>query len=164
IVCTNTFNANSVSMADYDLVDQVRAINLAGVACARKALDDFRAVSGTLRVPPGDGTRSVPGSLGPFIAGSIGPTNRTASLSPDVNNPGYRAVNFDLLVATYYQQAEALIDGGAEILLAETIFDTLNAKAAIFACEDVYEERNIRLPIMISGTITDRSGRTLSGQ
>ena len=169
IISTNTFNANSVSMADYDLVDQVRAINLAGVACARKAVDDFRAagqpenVSGTLRVPPDDGTRSVPDTF-PFVAGSIGPTNRTASLSPDVNRPGYRAVNFDGLAATYYEQAEALVDGGADLLLAETVFDTLNLKACLFAIDDLFTKRRIRLPVMVSVTITDRSGRTLSGQ
>ena len=145
IICTNTFNANRVSMADYDLVDQVRAINLAGVACARKAVEEFRAD-------------------GPFVAGSIGPTNRTASLSPDVNNPGYRAVTFDDLVAAYYEQAEALVDGGADILLAETVFDTLNLKACLFAIDDLFSARRIKLPVMVSVTITDLSGRTLSGQ
>ena len=102
--------------------------------------------------------------LGPFVAGSIGPTNRTASLSPDVNNPGYRAVNFDRLAAAYYEQAEALIDGGADILLAETVFDTLNLKACLFAIDDLLAKRQIKLPVMVSVTITDLSGRTLSGQ
>ena len=161
IVCTNTFNANSVSMADYDLVDQVRAINLAGVACARKAVDDFRAARSAAGQSPPQGD---PAPFGFFVAGSIGPTNRTASLSPDVNNPGYRAVNFDRLAATYYEQAEALVDGGADILLAETVFDTLNLKACLFAIEELFEKRGIRLPVMVSVTITDLSGRTLSGQ
>jgi 5-methyltetrahydrofolate--homocysteine methyltransferase len=143
-------------MADYDLVAQVRAINLAGVECARKAREDFLAARST------GGTEQA--SLGPFIAGSIGPTNRTASLSPDVNNPGYRAVNFDQLVAAYYEQAEALVDGGADILLAETVFDTLNLKACLFAIEDLFQKRQIKLPVMVSVTITDLSGRTLSGQ
>jgi len=160
IICTNTFNANSVSMADYDLVDQVRAINLAGVACARKAVDDFRAAQAGNRNHP-QGEVELPG---PFVAGSIGPTNRTASLSPDVNNPGYRAVNFDRLAATYYEQAEALLDGGADILLAETVFDTLNLKACLFAIDDLFAKRQVKLPVMVSVTITDRSGRTLSGQ
>jgi 5-methyltetrahydrofolate--homocysteine methyltransferase len=176
IISTNTFNANSVSMADYDLVDQVRAINLAGVACARKAVDDYREGRSAVRqpsppapLPEGEGSLAAARpkserSLGPFVAGSIGPTNRTASLSPDVNNPGYRAVNFDLLVATYYQQAEALLDGGADILLAETVFDTLNLKACLFAIEDLFARRKIKLPVMVSVTITDLSGRTLSGQ
>ncbi len=99
-----------------------------------------------------------------FVAGALGPTNRTASISPDVNNPGYRAVTFDELREAYAEQIDGLIDGGADLILIETIFDTLNAKAAIFACEHVFDERGVRLPIMISGTITDRSGRTLSGQ
>ena len=152
IISTNTFNANRVSMADYDLSGQVRAINLAGVACARKAVDEFLAA----------GQRD--NAAGPFVAGSIGPTNRTASLSPDVNNPGYRAVDFDRLVAAYCEQAEALLDGGADILLVETVFDTLNLKACLFAIEDLFAARRTRLPVMVSVTITDRSGRTLSGQ
>ena len=161
IISTNTFNANRVSMADYGLVEQVRAINLAGVACARKAVDDFRAArSAAVQTVPQRG----PEPLGPFVAGSLGPTNRTASLSPDVNNPGYRAVNFDLLATTYYEQAEALIDGGAEILLAETVFDTLNLKACLFAIDDLLAKRGIKIPVMVSVTITDLSGRTLSGQ
>ncbi len=99
-----------------------------------------------------------------FVAGALGPTNRTASISPDVNNPGYRAVSFDDLREAYAEQIEGLIDGGADLILIETIFDTLNAKAAIFACEEVFDKRGLRLPMMISGTITDLSGRTLSGQ
>ena len=160
IISTNTFNANSVSMADYDLVDQVRAINLAGVTCARRAVEEFRAAGQPENV---SGTRSVPDTV-PFVAGSIGPTNRTASLSPDVNRPGYRAANFDQLAATYFEQAEALVDGGADILLAETVFDTLNLKACLFAIDNLFAKRRIRLPVMVSVTITDRSGRTLSGQ
>jgi 5-methyltetrahydrofolate--homocysteine methyltransferase len=163
IVCTNTFNANSVSMADYDLVDQVRGINLAAVACAKRAVEEFRTAnvkpSPAAPLPKGEGSRA-----GPFIAGSIGPTNRTASLSPDVNNPGYRAVTFDDLAASYYEQAEALVDGGADILLAETVFDTLNLKACLFAIDDLFAKRQIKLPVMVSVTITDLSGRTLSGQ
>src|SRR5690606_40021966 len=99
-----------------------------------------------------------------FVAGAIGPTNRTASMSPDVNDPGFRAVTFDELRIAYKQQAEALIDGGCDVLLVETIFDTLNAKAALFAIEEVKDERNLDIPVMVSGTITDASGRTLSGQ
>jgi 5-methyltetrahydrofolate--homocysteine methyltransferase len=157
IISTNTFNSNCVSMADYDLVDQVRAINLAGVECAKKAVEEFRAG----RLAGGDADAEP---LGPFIAGSIGPTNRTASLSPDVNNPGYRAVNFDLLVAAYYEQAKALVEGGVDILLAETVFDTLNLKACLFAIDNLLTELRLKMPVMISVTITDRSGRTLSGQ
>ena len=166
IICTNTFNANSVSMADYDLVNQVRAINLAGVACARRAVDDFHAarVAVDTTGPLIGRTEVRPTDDGPYVAGSIGPTNRTASLSPDVNNPGYRVVYFDQLVATYYEQAEALVDGGADILLAETVFDTLNLKACLFAIEELFTKRQIKLPVMVSVTITDLSWRTLSGQ
>jgi len=171
IICTNTFNANRVSMADYDLVDRVREINVAAVACARKAVEEFQAAGPLalrerVRVPsPPAPLPEGEGSLfGPFIAGSIGPTNRTASLSPDVNNPGYRAVTFDDLVAAYYEQAEALVDGGADILLAETVFDTLNLKACLFAIDDLFSKRGIKVPVMVSVTITDLSGRTLSGQ
>ncbi len=177
IICTNTFNANSVSMADYDLVGQVRAINLAAVECARKAVVEFKATAEKGR--KGEGEKGRKGasdvspsprlpfplsSPGPFIAGSIGPTNRTASLSPDVNNPGYRAVTFDGLAASYFEQAEALVDGGVDILLAETVFDTLNLKACLFAIDDLLAKRQIKLPVMVSVTITDKSGRTLSGQ
>ncbi len=165
ILSTNTFNANSISMADYDLVDQVRAINLAGVACAKKAVDEFRAArSATTQPLPSAPLPNCEGSSGPFVAGSIGPTNRTASLSPDVNNPGYRAVYFDQLAAAYFEQAEALVDGGADVLLVETVFDTLNLKACLFAIDDLFTRRRMRLPVMASVTITDRSGRTLSGQ
>jgi 5-methyltetrahydrofolate--homocysteine methyltransferase len=160
IICTNTFNANRVSMADYDLVEQVKSINRAAVGCAKKAVEDFRAAQSVPSTPAGP----LADGSGPFIAGSIGPTNRTASLSPDVNNPGYRAVNFKQLVAAYYEQAEALVDAGVDILLAETVFDTLNLKACLFAINDLLAERGVKLPVMISVTITDRSGRTLSGQ
>jgi 5-methyltetrahydrofolate--homocysteine methyltransferase len=136
-------------MADYHLEDLVYELNYQSAKIARQAADEY----------------TVKDSSKPrFVAGSIGPTNRTASMSPDVNNPGFRAINFDELRIAYRQQTEALIDGGVDILLVETIFDTLNAKAALFAIEEVKEERNIDIPIMVSGTITDASGRTLSGQ
>ena len=149
IISTNTFNANRISLADYGLADRVRPINLAAVACARRAIGSLDA-SGDNRPR--------------FVAGSIGPTNRTASLSPDVNDPGYRAVNFDDLVATYHEQVSALVEGGVDILLPETTFDTLNLKACLFAIGKCFQERDVRLPVMASVTITDRSGRTLSGQ
>lgn len=150
IITTNTFNANRISLADYDLVDYVGDINRAAVACARKAIERFC---------------SKHGDSGPrFIAGSIGPTNRTASLSPDVNRPGYRAVTFDDLYSAYGEQVRALIEAGVDILLVETIFDTLNAKACLAAIQDIFEEVGRALPVMASVTITDRSGRTLSGQ
>jgi 5-methyltetrahydrofolate--homocysteine methyltransferase len=149
IVCTNTFNANAISLADYDLVDQVRPINRAAAECARRAVDSLAEA---------DPHRPM------FVAGALGPTNRTASLSPDVNDPGYRAVTFDDLVATYRQQSEALIEGGVDLLLAETTFDTLNLKACLFALDTLFQQRGLRLPVMASVTITDRSGRTLSGQ
>lgn len=148
IVETNTFSATTIAQADYGMESAVRDINLAGARLARQAMDRAEAHDGRAR----------------FVAGALGPTNRTASLSPDVNNPGYRAVTFEQLRAAYFEQAEALVEGGADILLIETIFDTLNAKAAIFACEEVFAARGERLPVMISGTITDLSGRTLSGQ
>lgn len=145
IVETNTFSGTTIGMADYHLEDLVYELNFQSAKIAREVADEFT-----------DRPR--------FVAGSIGPTNRTASMSPDVNDPGYRAVTFDDLRIAYKQQVEALIDGGSDILLVETIFDTLNAKAALFAIEEVKEERNINIPIMVSGTITDASGRTLSGQ
>jgi 5-methyltetrahydrofolate--homocysteine methyltransferase len=149
IVETNTFSTTTVSQADYHLEDAVREINLAGAKVAREAADEYMAAN------PG---RHV------FVAGAVGPTNRTASMSPDVNNPGYRAVNFDGLVVSYSEQIEALLDGGVDLLLLETVFDTLNLKAAIFACEEVFERRGMRWPVVLSVTITDASGRTLSGQ
>ena len=149
IVETNTFSATTVSQADYGLEDAVREINLAGAKVAREAADEFMAANPGRRV---------------FVAGAVGPTNRTASMSPDVNNPGYRAVTFDSLVISYTEQVEALLDGGVDLLLLETVFDTLNLKSAIFACEEVFEKRGMRWPIILSVTITDASGRTLSGQ
>lgn len=145
IVETNTFSGTTIGMADYHLEDFVYELNFQSAKIAREVADEFT-----------DKPR--------FVAGSIGPTNRTASMSPDVNDPGYRAVTFDDLRIAYKQQVEALIDGGCDVLLVETIFDTLNAKAALFAIEEVREERNSAIPIMVSGTITDASGRTLSGQ
>lgn len=145
IVETNTFSGTTIGMADYHMEDLVYELNYQSAKIAREVADEYT-----------DKPR--------FVAGSIGPTNRTASMSPDVNDPGYRAVNFDDLKVAYKQQVEALIDGGSDLLLVETIFDTLNAKAALFAIEEVKEERNIDIPIMVSGTITDASGRTLSGQ
>jgi len=149
IVETNTFSGTTIGMADYHLEDLVHELNFESAKIARQVADEF-----TAKNP--DQPR--------FVAGSIGPTNRTASMSPDVNDPGFRAVTFDELRIAYKQQVEALIDGGVDLLLVETIFDTLNAKAALFAIEEVKEERHIDIPIMVSGTITDASGRTLSGQ
>ncbi|MBK8013751.1 MAG: methionine synthase [Deltaproteobacteria bacterium] len=148
IIETNTFNANAMSQGDYGLESIVHDLNLAGAALARTEADESAARSGRPR----------------FVAGVLGPTNRTASLSPDVNNPGFRNVTFDALVQTYTVATGALMDGGVDIILIETVFDTLNAKAAIFAVKQLFEERGQSLPIMISGTITDASGRTLSGQ
>ena len=149
IVETNTFSSTTIGMADYHLEDLVYELNFQSAKIAREVAD-----KSTAKNP----------NKPRFVAGSIGPTNRTASMSPDVNDPGYRAVTFDDLRIAYKQQVEALIDGGCDLLLVETIFDTLNAKAALFAIEEVKEERNIDIPIMVSGTITDASGRTLSGQ
>jgi len=149
ILETNTFNANRISQADYALEAHVREINLASVVCARKAVEAFR--------------HEHPEHPA-FIAGAIGPTNRTCSLSPDVNRPEFRAVSFDDVAITYREQAEALIEGGVDLLLLETSFDTLNMKAGIYALETLFEERGIRLPVFLSVTITDASGRTLSGQ
>ncbi len=146
---TNTFSGTTIAQADYQLEDAVYDINYQSAKIAREVADEF-----TAKEP--DKPR--------FVAGSMGPTNRTASLSPDVNDPGFRAVTFNELVIAYKQQAEALLDGGADILLVETVFDTLNAKAAIFAIEEVFEEKGKKWPVMVSGTITDASGRTLSGQ
>ena len=149
IIETNTFNAQRISMADYGMEELSYEINLEATRLARAACD--LAEKRTPTKPR-------------FVAGAIGPTNRTASISPDVNNPGYRNVTFDELCEAYKEQALALIEGGADIILIETIFDTLNAKAAGVATLEAFDEAGIRLPIMISGTITDRSGRTLSGQ
>ncbi|MUU79349.1 homocysteine S-methyltransferase family protein [Winogradskyella endarachnes] len=149
IVETNTFSGTTIAMADYDMEDLVYELNFESAKIAREVADKF--------------TKENP-EKPRFVAGSIGPTNRTASLSPDVNRPEYRAITFNELRVAYKQQVEALIDGGVDMLLVETIFDTLNAKAALFAIEEVKEERHIDIPIMVSGTITDASGRTLSGQ
>ena len=149
IVETNTFSSTTIAMADYDMEEYVYELNYQSAKIAREVADEFNETEP-------DKPR--------FVAGSIGPTNRTASMSPDVNDPGYRAVTFDDLRLAYKQQVGALIDGGVDVLLVGTIFDTLNAKAALFAIEEVNEERNLQVPIMVSGTITDASGRTLSGQ
>ncbi len=152
---TNTFNSNAISQADYGTQGLVRELNLEGARLARRVADEF-----TAREPGGGGGGGRPR----FVAGILGPTNRTASLSPDVNDPGSRNVTFDDLAATYAEQAEALLDGGADLLMVETVFDTLNCKAALFAVRDVMERRGADVPLMISATITDKSGRTLSGQ
>ncbi|CCV13135.1 methionine synthase [Mesorhizobium sp. STM 4661] len=148
ILETNTFSSTAIAQADYGMEDAVYALNRDGARLVRRA---------ALRAEQEDGKRR-------FVAGALGPTNRTASMSPDVNNPGYRAVTFDELRLAYGEQLRGLIDGGADIILIETIFDTLNAKAAIFACNEIFIEKDVHLPVMISGTITDLSGRTLSGQ
>lgn len=149
IIETNTFSGTTIAMADYNMEDLVYELNFESAKIAKKVAEEF--------------TRANPNKPR-FVAGSIGPTNRTASLSPDVNKPEFRAITFEELRKAYKQQVEALIDGGVDVLLVETIFDTLNAKAALFAIEEVKEERKIDIPIMVSGTITDASGRTLSGQ
>jgi 5-methyltetrahydrofolate--homocysteine methyltransferase len=149
IIETNTFSSTTIAMADYQMEDLVYELNYQSAKIAKEVAGQF-----TEREP----------HKPRFVAGSIGPTNRTASMSPDVNDPGYRAVTFDELRIAYKQQTEALLDGGVDLLLVETVFDTLNAKAALFAIEEVKEERGIEIPIMLSGTITDASGRTLSGQ
>lgn len=149
IIETNTFNGTRISMADYDMEDLVPELNFQSAKLARQAADEM--------------TQKTPGRPR-FVIGSMGPTNKTASLSPDVNNPGYRAITFDTLKDNYYQQAEALLKGGVDGFLVETVFDTLNAKAALFALMELFEDIGKELPIMVSGTITDASGRTLSGQ
>ena len=151
IIETNTFSSTTIAMADYDMQAYAYALNVAAATCARRAVEEFAAENK---------------DSGPkFVAGAIGPLNKTLSLSPDVNNPGFRAVTFDEVVVAYKEQIKGLVDGGVDVLLIETIFDTLNAKAAIFAAKEFFRENNIaELPIMISGTITDASGRTLSGQ
>ncbi len=157
IIETNTFNSQRVSLADYNMQDLAYEINVAAAKCARDAVNEFLASS--LRVA---------GEPAPFVAGAIGPMNKTLSLSPDVNDPGYRSVTFDEVADAYYEQVKGLVDGGVDLLIIETIFDTLNAKAAIYAIKkyfrDIAAPKKEALPIMISGTITDASGRTLSGQ
>ena len=145
IIETNTFSGTTIAQADYDLQSAVYEINYQSAKIAKEVANEFT-----------DKPR--------FVAGSIGPTNRTASISPDVNDPGFRGVSFDQLVLAYSGQINALMDGGVDILLVETVFDTLNAKAALYAIDEVFEERSEKIPIMVSGTITDQSGRTLTGQ
>lgn len=149
IIETNTFSGTTIAMADYAMEDLVYELNYESARLAKEVAVEF--------------SRKEPHKPR-FVAGSMGPTNKTASMSPDVNDPGFRAVTFDELRVAYKQQGEALLDGGADLLLVETVFDTLNAKAALFAIEEIKEERGIDVPIMLSGTITDASGRTLSGQ
>ena len=149
IIETNTFSSTSIGMADYKMESIVYDINFESAKIAKISAKKYTDLNP-------DKPR--------FVAGSIGPTNRTASMSPDVNDPGYRAVTFDDLVESYSEQINALIDGGVDILLVETVFDTLNAKAALFAIDVILEKRELEIPIMVSGTITDASGRTLSGQ
>ncbi|MDP4283274.1 MAG: homocysteine S-methyltransferase family protein [Bacteroidota bacterium] len=150
IIETNTFSSTSIAQADYDMQSLAYELNVAAAHCARKAVDDFMSNNG--------GSEK-------FIAGAIGPLNKTLSLSPDVNNPGFRSVTFDEVADAYYEQIRGLSDGGVDLLLVETIFDTLNAKAAIYAIKKYFRDtKKQELPIMISGTITDASGRTLSGQ
>jgi 5-methyltetrahydrofolate--homocysteine methyltransferase len=151
IIETNTFSSTTIAMADYDMQSLAYELNVAAAKCAREAVAEFM--------------QKHPGTPPKFVAGAIGPLNKTLSLSPDVNNPGYRAVTFDDVANAYYEQIDGLVNGGVDILLIETIFDTLNAKGAIYAAKKYFRDKGIpELPIMISGTITDASGRTLSGQ
>lgn len=150
IIETNTFNSQPVSLADYGMQEFSYEFNLSAAKIAREAVAEFTTKSKTTEPK--------------FVAGAIGPMNKTLSLSPDVNNPGYRAVTFDEVSLAYKEQIRGLVHGGVDLLLIETIFDTLNAKAAIYAVKEFFDENNIELPVMISGTITDASGRTLSGQ
>lgn len=153
IIETNTFSSTSIAQADYDMQALAYELNVASARCARQAIDEFNA-----GLPPEAVTPR-------FVAGAIGPLNKTLSLSPDVNNPGYRAVTFDEVADAYYEQIKGLVDGGVDVLLIETIFDTLNAKGAIFAIKKFFRDiQKPSVPVMISGTITDASGRTLSGQ
>ncbi len=156
IIETNTFNSQAISLADYGMESLAYELNVAAANCARVAIDEYKA---THPNPP-------LGGGGAYVAGAIGPMSKTLSLSPDVNNPGYRAVTFDEVVEAYYVQIKGLVDGGVDVLMIETIFDTLNAKAAIFAIKKYNDDHPEQPPkeIMISGTITDASGRTLSGQ
>src|SRR6516225_9327459 len=149
LIETNTFNSNAISMSDYKMESLVYELNLAGARLARTAADEATAAN------PGRPR---------FVVGSIGPTNRTASMSPDVNNPAFRSTTFDALAAAYYEQTRGLMDGGVDLLMAETVFDTINAKAALFAFERFFLDTGRRVPVMVSVTITDNSGRTLSGQ
>lgn len=151
IIETNTFSSTVIAMADYDMQSLAYELNVAAAKCAKDAVKEFMLEN--------------PGATPKFVAGAIGPLNKTLSLSPDVNNPGFRAVTFDEVVDAYYEQIKGLVDGGVDVILIETIFDTLNAKGAIFAVKKYFRDVNQpELPVMISGTITDASGRTLSGQ
>jgi 5-methyltetrahydrofolate--homocysteine methyltransferase len=151
IIETNTFSSTNIAMADYDMQDLAYELNVAAAKCAREAITQYKS--------------KHPNATEKYIAGAIGPLNKTLSLSPDVNNPGFRAVTFDEVVVAYTEQIRGLVDGGVDVILIETIFDTLNAKAAIFAVKEFFRKLGKpELPIMISGTITDASGRTLSGQ
>ena len=149
IIETNTFSSTSIGMADYQMEEWVYELNFEAAKIAKQMADEF--------------TQKNP-EKPRFVAGSIGPTNRTASMSPDVNDPGFRAVSFEELVTAYQEQVEGLVAGGADILLVETVFDTLNAKAALYAIDELKQNNNWDIPVMVSGTITDASGRTLSGQ
>ncbi len=151
IIETNTFNSQRISLADYEMQELAYEINVAAARIAKEAIAEHTQNAAL-------GTQNF------FVAGAIGPMNKTLSLSPDVNRPGYRAVTFDEVADAYYEQIRGLVDGGADILIVETIFDTLNAKAAIYAINQFFAETDSKLPVMISGTITDASGRTLSGQ
>ena len=144
IIETNTFSSTSIAMEDYGLEDRVYELNYESAKIAKEVVSEFKENK--------------------YVAGSIGPTNKTASMSPDVNDPGFRAIHFDELVTSYKEQVKGLCEGGSDILLIETVFDTLNAKAALMAIDNYFEENNISIPVMLSGTITDKSGRTLSGQ
>ena len=148
IVETNTFNSTSISMADYQMEDLAYELNKQGAYLARSVADKYEKNDGKPR----------------FVAGVLGPTNRTCSISPDVNDPGYRNISFEELATSYSESLSGLVDGGSDLFLVETIFDTLNAKAALFAIDKYFDDKSIKLPIMISGTITDASGRTLTGQ
>ncbi len=149
IIETNTFSSTTIAMEDYQMQDLVEELNFKSAEIAAKV-----AAKATKKNPD----KPI------YVAGSLGPTNKTASMSPDVNNPGYRAIDFETLRKAYYQQSKALIEGGADLLLVETVFDTLNAKAALFAIDELQEDLGMQIPTMLSGTITDASGRTLSGQ
>ncbi|MGH8692063.1 MAG: homocysteine S-methyltransferase family protein, partial [Burkholderiales bacterium] len=149
VIETNTFNSTSIALADYGMQGLAREFNRAAARLATEAAREWQA--------------RTPGHLR-FVAGVLGPTNKTASISPDVNDPGFRSVSFDELVAAYGEATEGLLEGGVDLVLVETVFDTLNAKAALFALEQTFAARGVRLPVIVSGTITDASGRTLSGQ
>ena len=144
IIETNTFSSTSIAMEDYGLEDRVYELNYESAKIAKEVVSEFKENK--------------------YVAGSIGPTNKTASMSPDINDPGFRAIHFDDLVTSYKEQVKGLYEGGCDILFIETVFDTLNAKAALMAIDNYFEENNVSIPVMLSGTITDKSGRTLSGQ